>query len=868
GGTNQPLFVYGTGGTGTAGSGVPGSLWKSKTDLTNVTLPAVPANWKDEGFDDSTWTSVATETGYGDDDENTPVPRTDYNPSTTTVQSGPSSLFRNTFTIEDVSRLGSVTGQVRYDDGCIVYVNGTEVLRTTNLSPTATLADYAIFNSAATRENATAALNIPLNLLHNGVNTIAVEVHQRDTASGDLTFDLRLSANFPVTDPGSFTLGARIGSLAAQKALSSLAGQAQTVVSGTLPAGVTQWSGILHLTGDVTVPTGATLNIAPGTHLLVDGTTTAGDTTGKRIIVNGALNANGTAAEPVTITSFDPAARWGQLSFSNAQLSTLNHVLLSHAGHAPGVGHTSRGPALRMASSNVTLNDTVIADGPAKAIYSSGTCNLVIERSLLTRLITGPELENGCSLLLEDSNIQLILPDYREENASAPDDEDCLYVHNDSGRPVTVRRSVFARCGDDAFDCLGGPITVEDCILREAWDKGMSLLNNDLTISRTLIVDCDKAIVPKCSTTNGTVDIVIDRVTILSDDHNTTLAPWGYSVPPGNPDPDTASTGLYTQNKTGQSAASARVNVTATNSIIVAKEPVKVDPLYPLSGTVVTYSNTHDVDTAGALPWPGTGNIEAAPLLTDAAGKNFHLTALSPGHDSGDPAASPDSDGTRADMGALPFSGTGSGASGVLTWSPAGGPYHITADVTVPAGLTLVIQAGTSVQFDQNKRLTVKGALPVQGTREAHVTFSHVPGTIAEGDCDPIKNGVQTGPPKWGGIRIVDSLSQENKVAYADFINAQGTSPLGNTENDQENWGSIGVIRSWAWIDHCTWSGSHLRWCYGRNAKLTVTHCTFGDMFDATEAPPNDFIAGADNRQEPLKVEYVTTDSALAGNAN
>jgi hypothetical protein len=264
-----------------------------------------------------------------------------------------------------------------------------------------------------------------------------------------------------------------------------------TNVSGTLPAGITAWNGVIHVTGDVTIPTGATLNIVAGTHVLFDGDATAGSSAGTRLIVNGALNAQGTFASPVAISAFNATDRWGQISFSNAQPSTLSYTLLNHAGHASGVGHTGRGPMLRLASSTVTLLDSALADGPAKAIYSSGNCNLTIQRSLIERMITGPELEDGCALLIEDSNIQRILPDFRESNSAAPDDEDCMYVHNGSGRSVVMRRSVFARCGDDVFDCLGGPITVEDSILREGWDKGMSLLNNDLTISRTQIIQCD-----------------------------------------------------------------------------------------------------------------------------------------------------------------------------------------------------------------------------------------------------------------------------------------------------------------------------------------------------------------------------------------
>lgn len=62
--------------------------------------------------------------------------------------------------------------------------------------------------------------------------------------------------------------------------------------------------------------------------------------------------------------------------------------------------------------------------------------------------------------------------------------------------------------------------------------------------------------------------------------------------------------------------------------------------------------------------WAGEGNLDADPLLADTAGGDFRLTwanypaedsSRSPGIDSGDPASPPDSDGTRADMGAIAF---------------------------------------------------------------------------------------------------------------------------------------------------------------------------------------------------------------------
>ena len=107
GGAPTVFFSYGTGGTGVAGSGVAGSSWKCRTDFTSTTLASfitsAGATWKNEGFDDSTWVARTTQVGFGDNDENTPVTNVDYDTVTAGTQSGPAFLFRNTFTIADVS---------------------------------------------------------------------------------------------------------------------------------------------------------------------------------------------------------------------------------------------------------------------------------------------------------------------------------------------------------------------------------------------------------------------------------------------------------------------------------------------------------------------------------------------------------------------------------------------------------------------------------------------------------------------------------------------------------------------------------------------------------------------------------------------
>lgn len=789
------------------------------------------ATWKsDPNFTDASWGSGPPELGGGDGDERTVVANTSAGRRTW--------YFRHKFNVADPNQYTDLTIRMVYDDGIAVYLNGSELKRL-NLAAGAADGDPATSSRTPPLESAIETYVVPKDALIAGENLLAVEVHNHTTTT-DVSFDLELAGNRPANNPGDFTLTATVAGLSTAKAVISLAGQSVTDVSGALPAGTTTWSGVVHVTGDVTVPNGSTLNIDPGTVVLMDGTTGAGDTTGKRIVVNGSLSANGTAADVIQITSSDPQARWGQIAFANAQPSQLNYTLLSHAGHTTGVGHTGRGPMIRLTASNLSINDSVISDGPAKALYSSGTCDVVVRRSLITRMITGPELEDGISFDVADSNIQLILPDFRESNANAPDDEDCLYIHNAIGRPVTVRRCAFVRCGDDVFDCLAGPILVEDTILREGWDKGMSLLNNDLTITRSLIVDCDKGIVPKSSTA-ATRTANVDRCTIVCDDHDTSQAPWGYPVAPSDADPDTPSTAIYTQNKSGQSNPGATLAITVSNSILSGKEPVKVDAPYSAANTIVTYSRTYDVDTPGASTWPGTGNAEGDPGFASAATRDFHLASTSPCRDAGNPAQS-DPDGSRVDMGALPYGQDQSGGS-TLTWSPAGGPYHVTGNIEVPPNLTLVIQGGTSVYFEQNRRLTVNGVIKIMGTADSRVVFSGPPGAALADD--PIIPGTQAVPPKWGGVRITNSMSPENIIAYADFRNAQGTDPA------TDNFGSIGVINSQCLIDHCTFGGTHLRMVYGSNSSITVQWCEFPDMFAEGEDP---VAMGLDNVAEQLKL--------------
>ncbi len=219
-----------------------------------------------------------------------------------------------------------------------------------------------------------------------------------------------------------------------------------------------------------------------------------------------------------------------------------------------------------------------------------------------------------------------------------------------------------------------------------------------------------------------------------------------------------------------------------------------------------------------------------APLFVNAASSDFHLQSHSPARGAG-PAG--------VDMGALPYQEAES-IGGTIHWRAEDGPFHLVDDATVPEGSLLQIDPGVSVYADPGVRLTVLGTIQALGTEYAPVRFSEHP--EAADEDDPLLPGMQMGPPKWGGIRIVDSLSPDNIIQHAVFVNAQPT----------DNQGSIGVIRSECFIEHCTFSGTHYRMIYGRNCSLTVQHCIFPDMFAEDESP---VALRLDNVAEQLKVE-------------
>lgn len=130
----------------------------------------------------------------------------------------------------------------------------------------------------------------------------------------------------------------------------------------------------------------------------------------------------------------------------------------------------------------------------------------------------------------------------------------------------------------------------------------------------------------------------------------------------------------------------------------------------------------------------------------------------------------------------------GTNVSGAITtattWSPANGPYHVTANVTVNAGASLTIQPGTTVYFAAGTRLTVNGLLNAVGAETQRIRFSKEATTSGTNST-------------WAGIYF-SNTSQANKLAYADVEYAGVGGPdtqLANSvvDLDHDTWASNGA---------------------------------------------------------------------------
>jgi hypothetical protein len=140
-------------------------------------------NWIGDKFDDTDWLEGPAQFGYGEGDEVTRI-RFGDDPREKHV----TTWFRKMITVGDVGRFDGLKLQLLSDDGALVFLNGHEIVRF-NLPEGVITAETTTLRSG---DPGFLPYDISPDELRNGLNVIAVEVHQSRPNSSDVSFDLEL----------------------------------------------------------------------------------------------------------------------------------------------------------------------------------------------------------------------------------------------------------------------------------------------------------------------------------------------------------------------------------------------------------------------------------------------------------------------------------------------------------------------------------------------------------------------------------------------------------------------------------------------------------------------------------------------------
>ncbi|MCO6412168.1 MAG: fibronectin type III domain-containing protein, partial [Thiogranum sp.] len=297
--------------------------------------------WRGLGFNDSSWPRGAAQLGYGDGDEATLI-GFGSNANNKYI----TSYFRHSFTVADAGQVQALTLSLLRDDGAVVYVNGTEVVRSNMPGGSIGYTTLAAEQIGSPDERTYFSFSVDPALLVTGTNVIAVEVHQGDVDSSDLSFDLSLDATIgtPVEDTQAPTPPGGLTATAISENRIDLNWTASSDNGGGVVAGYRVYrdgaaTPIATLTGTSYSDTGLTANTLYGYSVTAfDNAVPANESTAA---ITSATTLSGPAPVPSTLIA--TGSQWAYLANGSNQGTAWRGVGFNDSGWPRGAAQLGYG---------------------------------------------------------------------------------------------------------------------------------------------------------------------------------------------------------------------------------------------------------------------------------------------------------------------------------------------------------------------------------------------------------------------------------------------------------------------------------------------------------------------------------------------
>jgi len=320
-------------------------------------LSAPPADWKQNGFDDSAWESGPGGFGYGDNDDRTVLQ--DMQNNYTTV------FIRRTFPVSSPDAYKRLILNVLVDDGFVAYLNGREVARlNVNGEPT-----YRSTASQSLEANQVQQFFVsnPSEILVAGENTLAIVGVNVNLTSSDLSLAVRLEGESYLSGflrlrgrvDASLTTGVQVNGAAVDyvpwkaeweyatgladgrnvfriEALNA-EGQVLDATRVAIYHNVPPPSDGIEILGDEMwtaeqspVRVEQNLFVPPADTLTIGAGVTVRMASGAAIIVQGTMTVMGTEDNPVRFVPQDEGIRWGGIVVDRARgIAEFHHAQFS-----------------------------------------------------------------------------------------------------------------------------------------------------------------------------------------------------------------------------------------------------------------------------------------------------------------------------------------------------------------------------------------------------------------------------------------------------------------------------------------------------------------------------------------------------------